>query len=64
MVPAMLAGGNELIGRLTPFIESALLHSPSVGELAEAFSMSPRRLARHVRAATGQSPLPWSRPSA
>lgn len=57
MVPAMLAGGNELIGRLTAFIESALPHPPSVGELAEAFAMSPRTLARHVRAATGQSPL-------
>ncbi|WP_019703546.1 GlxA family transcriptional regulator [Paracidovorax oryzae] len=57
MVPAMLAGGNELIGRLTALIESALPHPPSVGELAEAFAMSPRTLARHVRAATGQSPL-------
>ncbi|MBF9266730.1 GlxA family transcriptional regulator, partial [Paracidovorax cattleyae] len=57
MVPAMLAGGNELIGRLTASIESALPHPPSVSELADAFAMSPRTLARHVRAATGQSPL-------
>ncbi|MDA8464461.1 AraC family transcriptional regulator [Acidovorax sp. GBBC 3332] len=46
-----------LIGRLTAFIESARPHPPSVSELAEAFAMSPPTLARHVRAATGQSPL-------
>lgn len=57
MVPSMLAGGNELIGRLTQFIESALPHPPSVSGLADAFAMSHRTLARHVRAATGQSPL-------
>ncbi|WP_354645304.1 AraC family transcriptional regulator [Paracidovorax avenae] len=56
-VPALLAGGNELIGRLAAFIESALPHPPSVGELAEAFAMSPCTLTRHVRAATGQSLL-------
>lgn len=57
MVPSMLAGGNALIGRLTQFIEMALPHPPSVSGLADAFSMSQRTLARHVRAATGQSPL-------
>lgn len=57
MVPSMLAGGNELIGRLTQFIEMALPHPPSVSGLADAFSMSQRTLARHVRSATGQSPL-------
>lgn len=56
MVPSMLAGGNELIGRLTQFIESALPHPSSVSGLADAFAMSHRTLARHVRAATGQSP--------
>lgn len=57
VVPSMLASGNELIGRLTQFIESTLPHPPSVGELAEKFAMSQRTLSRQVLAATGQSPL-------
>lgn len=56
-LPSLLTGGNELIGRLSQFIESALPHPPSIIELAAAFAMSPRTLARHVCAATGQSPL-------
>jgi len=57
MVPSMLANGNELISRLTQFIESALPRPPSVGRLAEEFAMSHRTLSRQVRAATGQGPL-------
>lgn len=57
MVPSLLANGNELISRLTQFIESALPHPPSVSRLAEEFAMSHRTLSRHVRAVTGQSPL-------
>lgn len=57
MVPSMMADGNELIGRLTQFIESTLPHPPSVSKLADAFAMSHRTLARHVFAATGKSPL-------
>ena len=57
MVPSLLANGNQLISRLTEFIESALPHPPSVSRLAEEFAMSHRTLSRHVRAVTGQGPL-------
>lgn len=57
VLPALQANGNELIGRLTEYIESALPHPPGVAALAEAFAMSPRTLARHVKAATGGGAL-------
>jgi len=57
MVPSLLANGDELISRLTQFIESALPHPPSVRRLAEEFAMSHRTLSRHVQAVTGQGPL-------
>ena len=57
VVPAMLSSGNELVRRLTQRIEAALPAPPGVAQLAAEFAMSPRTLARHVRAATGQSPL-------
>lgn len=57
VVPSLLAKGNELISRLTQFIESALPHPPSVSRLAEEFAMTQRTLSRHVRAVTGQGPL-------
>ena len=56
-VPALMANGNELVRRLTQRIEAALPRPPSVAELAGDFAMSPRTLARHVRAATGRGPL-------
>lgn len=55
IVPAMLAGGNELITKLVTRFESALPNPPSVAELAAEFCMSDRTLSRHVRAATGRS---------
>ncbi|MGN7916533.1 GlxA family transcriptional regulator [Lysobacter antibioticus] len=57
VIPSMLAGGNELVARLTRRIESSLPHPPSLSELASEFAMSPRTLARHVRAATGRTAL-------
>ncbi|MGO1001269.1 GlxA family transcriptional regulator [Lysobacter sp. CA196] len=57
VIPSMLASGNELVARLTRRIESALPHPPSLPELAAEFAMSPRTLARHVRAATGRTAL-------
>lgn len=57
VVPSMLTNGSELIRRLTQRIESSWPTPPSVVALADAFAMSPRTLARHVRAATGQSAL-------
>jgi transcriptional regulator GlxA family with amidase domain len=57
VVPSMLSNGNELVRRLTQRIEAALPRPPSVAALAEEFAMSPRTLARHVRAATGTGVL-------
>lgn len=57
VLPPLSANGNELVARLTASIEAALPAPPSVAALAERFAMSPRTLARHVRAATGLSPL-------
>ena len=56
-VPAMMANGSELIRRLTQRIEASLPMPPSVAALAGEFAMSPRTLARHVRAASGRGPL-------
>lgn len=57
VVPSMLSNGNELVRRLTQRIEAALPRPPSVAALAEEFAMSPRTLARRVRAATGTGAL-------
>ena len=57
VMPALLANGNELVARLVQRIEAALPHPPSVQALADEFAMSPRTLSRHVRQATGRSPL-------
>ncbi len=56
-VPAMMANGSELIRRLTLRIEASLPNPPSVAALADELAMSPRTLARHVRAASGRGPL-------
>lgn len=57
MVPALFSSGNELISKLTAFIDRSLPHAPTVPELARKLHISERTLARHVRAATGSSPL-------
>jgi transcriptional regulator GlxA family with amidase domain len=56
-VPALLAAGDALVGRVTARIEAALPRPPGVAVLAREFAMSERTLARHVRAATGMAPL-------
>ena len=56
-VPAMMANGSELIRRLTQRIEASLPRPPSVAALAGELAMSPRTLARHVRAASGRGTL-------
>jgi transcriptional regulator GlxA family with amidase domain len=56
-IPALLAGGDALVARITALIESSLPKPPRIGELASEFAMSQRTLARRVRAATGLSPL-------
>ena len=57
VIPAMLAAGDALVAKLTARIERALPSPPRIGQLAEEFGMSPRTLARHVKAATGKSTL-------
>jgi len=57
VLPAMTANGNALVARLMASIEAALPQPPSIAALADQYAMSPRTLARHVRAATGLSPL-------
>lgn len=57
VIPSMLAGGDELMTRLTRRIEACLPRPPSLPELAAEFAMSPRTLSRHVRAATGRTAL-------
>jgi transcriptional regulator GlxA family with amidase domain len=56
-VPALVTNGSALVAQLTAHIESALPDPPGVAELARRFAMSPRTLARRVRAATGMTPL-------
>jgi transcriptional regulator GlxA family with amidase domain len=57
VVPAMMSMGNELVAQLTAHVEAALPRMPAVEELAAAFCMSGRTLARHIKAATGRSPM-------
>ena len=57
IVPEAYASGDDLIGRLAARVESSLPDLPSVGELAREFCMSERTLARHVKRATGKSPM-------
>lgn len=57
IVPEAMASGNDLVARLAARVEAALPAPPSVAELARAFCMSERTLARHVQKATGKSTL-------
>ena len=55
IVPAALAGGNELAAKLVARFESRLPNPPSVTALAAEFCMSDRTLSRHIKEATGRS---------
>lgn len=55
IVPAALANGNELAGRLVARFEAALPDSLSVSQLAAEFCMSSRTLSRHIKEGTGRS---------
>ncbi|HET8707495.1 MAG TPA: helix-turn-helix domain-containing protein, partial [Pseudomonadales bacterium] len=57
VVPELLAGGDKLVRQIIARVEKALPNPPSVSELASAFAMSERTLARHVQKATGKSTL-------
>lgn len=55
--PSMVNAGHELLMRVEAQVRATLPHAPSVEALAAALAMSPRTLARRVRAASGRSPL-------
>ena len=55
--PAMVNAGHDLLARIEAEVRATLPHPPSVEALANALAMSPRTLARHVRSASGRSPL-------
>lgn len=57
VVPEVLASGDELVARIVARIEASLPNVPAVSALAAHFCISERTLARHVRRATGKSPL-------
>jgi transcriptional regulator GlxA family with amidase domain len=57
VMPAMMSMGNALIAQLAAHVEAALPRMPAIDELAAKFCVSQRTLARHVKAATGRSPL-------
>lgn len=57
VLPPLAANGHALVAQLMATIEAALPQPPSVVGLAAQMAMSPRTLSRHVRAATGLSPL-------
>jgi transcriptional regulator GlxA family with amidase domain len=54
---SMANAGHELLARIEALVRERLPEPPSVQALADALAMSPRTLARHVRAASGRSPL-------
>ncbi|MFM0124800.1 MULTISPECIES: GlxA family transcriptional regulator [unclassified Paraburkholderia] len=55
IVPAALANGNELVGKLVSLYEARLRNPPSIERLATELCMSSRTLSRHVKVATGRS---------
>ena len=57
VVPEVLASGNALVAQLTARLEAALPQVPPISQLARELCVSERTLARHVRKATGRSPL-------
>jgi transcriptional regulator GlxA family with amidase domain len=57
VIPAMRAGGDALLSRLTDRIESALPNPPSIGARAPELSVCQRKQGRRVRAAGGLTPL-------
>lgn len=57
MVPSVLASGHALVSQLTERLEASLPQVPTISALARELCVSERTLARHVRQATGKSPL-------
>lgn len=57
IAPELLANGDALIARITSELEAHFPNPPGVAELASRLGMTERTLSRHVRRATGRSPL-------
>lgn len=57
IIPEVLAGGHALVSQLSARLEASLPHVPSITQLAQDLCVSERTLARHIRQATGKSPL-------
>lgn len=57
VIPDVLASGHALVSRLTARLEASFPHVPPVAQLARELCVSERTLARHVRQATGKTPL-------
>ena len=57
IVPQALAAGDDFVGRLVEHIDARLPARIGVAELARQAAMSSRTLARHVRRATGKTPM-------
>ena len=57
IVPHAYASGNQLVAQLSARFEKSLPTPPSLPLLAQEIGMSERTLARHIRAATGRTPL-------
>ena len=59
-IPAAVAHGrNHVLAGLLPWALDRLERPLTIRELAREAGMSPRNLARHFHAVTGQSPLRW-----
>lgn len=57
IVPEILAAGDALLTRLTRLVESRLPEHTDLATLAASAGMSGRSLSRHIRRATGRTPL-------
>jgi transcriptional regulator GlxA family with amidase domain len=57
VTPSLMSNGNAMIAQLQARIEQSLPEPPSIGRLAAELGISERTLARHVRAATGHTPM-------
>jgi transcriptional regulator GlxA family with amidase domain len=55
--PGILNANHELLARIEAHVRATLPAAPSVQAISQALAMSPRTLARQVRAASGRSPL-------
>lgn len=57
ILPSAYTSGDAFLAQISQRIEAALPAAISIEQLAQEFHVSARTLARHVKAATGRSPL-------